>query len=166
HLLALAVADRNRQPGLQRHALRGLAGHLQGSIPLGAAHVDIPRRHRRPIVCAGELLTKLMTTEGFRWPAFFQRCAEPLFLLNSRRRLVFANMAWQQLTGRNFSECRGMGCRRAAYADDELTTALGPPPEVLRGLAGRARRRIPTGAGTASWCDIDYFPLSEGGETL
>src|SRR5919198_744061 len=35
--------------------------------------------------------------DSFRWRAFFQHCREPLFVLNRRRRIMFANRAWAPL---------------------------------------------------------------------
>src|SRR4051794_31597293 len=89
----------------------------------------------------------------FRWQALFQQAAEPLFLLSARRRLLFANRAWEACTGLALAEVRGRPCRRApgdVSRDPEaaLLAALAPPPEALGGDTCEARRRAPgTNAG-------------------
>jgi DNA-binding NtrC family response regulator len=110
-----------------------------------------------------------MTTDDFRWQGFFQRCTEPLFLLNRRKRLLFANAAWERLTGRTARECHGLVCRRQAVpaaGAEGLASALWLPADVLHGQPGRARRRVPTADGLRSWCDIEFFPLRDADGTL
>src|SRR5262245_21800605 len=96
------------------------------------------------------------TPDEFRWQGFFQRAAEALFLLDRRRRILFANRAWEGLTGLPAGAARGLLCKRsrdpAPGSPEALAGALAPPAEVLRGQPGRARRLIPgTGAGPRWW---------------
>src|SRR5690348_4536671 len=84
-----------------------------------------------------------------RWHAALQGTADPLFVLDRRRRLVFVNRAWEELAGLVAGQVLGLVCRRprpAAAADppDEvLAHALTPPPEVFQGRIARARRLLP-----------------------
>lgn len=95
----------------------------------------------------------------FRWQGFFQRCRQPLFVLDRRRRILFVNRAWEELTGVPAGEARGLVCTRrppAAAANLEaLSRALYPPPIVLEGSPAHARRLV---SGGRCW-DLDFFPL-------
>jgi transcriptional regulator of acetoin/glycerol metabolism len=97
--------------------------------------------------------------------AFLQRSGDALFLMNRQRRLVFVNRAWEELTGRPAGEMRGLVCKRHAQAEpaspEDLVSALAPPPEVLAGQPGRARRLIPCSGGKSRWCDLDFLPLRD-----
>src|SRR5581483_6204590 len=90
---------------------------------------------------------------------------EPIFLLNRRRRLLFANRAWEECTGLALTSVRGQVCRRAAgevTRDREVLTlaALAPPPEALAGEVCQVRRRLPGRDGAHAWWEISYFPLA------
>ncbi|HTU20840.1 MAG TPA: helix-turn-helix domain-containing protein [Gemmataceae bacterium] len=108
----------------------------------------------------------------FRWQAFFQRCAEPLFVLDRRRRLLFVNAAWEALTGIAKEQAHLLVCRRPrpTSADDSpeaiLAHALTPPREVLHGNTGCIRRQLPAHhplAGVSGWWEIEFFPLLQEG---
>ncbi len=106
----------------------------------------------------------------FRWQAFFERCAEPLFVLNRRCRLLFVNHAWEVLTGMSATEAHVLVCRkpRPAAVDDPaeriLAHALTPPPEVLQGGGGHARRLLPGREAERRWWDVEFMPLRQEGE--
>jgi transcriptional regulator with PAS, ATPase and Fis domain len=132
--------------------------------------------------------------KDFRWQAFFQHCAEPVFVLDRRRRLLFVNRAWELLTGMAKEQAHVLVCRRPqpVSADNPteeiLAHALTPPPEVLRGASGRVRRLVPrhlsrdrkgAASGVASaprdplpygrgseaeWWEIEFLPLLQEGE--
>jgi transcriptional regulator with PAS, ATPase and Fis domain len=105
----------------------------------------------------------------FRWQALFERCAEPLFVLDRRGRLLFVNRAWEKLTGVKLEEAHVLICRRhkPLAADDSpediLAHALTPPLEVRRGVMGRVRRMLPGPGATRSW-EIEFLPLLQEGE--
>jgi transcriptional regulator with GAF, ATPase, and Fis domain len=107
-----------------------------------------------------------MKQDSFRWQVFFQRSSEPLFLLNRRRRLLFVNAAWEQVTGKSAGECRGMVCRRHRDSAEDptlsLAGALCPPAETFDGQPARARRLVPGREGAPVWCDIDFLPIRAG----
>jgi DNA-binding NtrC family response regulator len=100
----------------------------------------------------------------FRWQALFQRAAEPLFVLDRRRRLVFANRPWEELAGVAWQDVRGLPCRRPRpaaatdSAEDLLAHALTPPPEVEQGAA-RVRRLLPGRGAARRWWDVEFFPI-------
>ena len=110
----------------------------------------------------------------FRWQAFFQHCAEPLFVLDRRGRLLFVNHAWETLTGMAKEEAHVLVCRRPRpvsandSAEEILAHALTPPPEVRRGNGGRVRRLLPRpnrrDAGPTGWWEVEFLPLLQEGE--
>jgi len=112
---------------------------------------------------------ELRSPQAFRWQAFFQRSTDALFLLDGQRRLRFANRAWEALTGLASVEVRLLSCKRQNPASpgealpDVLAHALAPPPEVLHGRTGRARRRLPGGDARGNrWWDVEFIPLQIG----
>jgi hypothetical protein len=101
--------------------------------------------------------------DAFRWQTLFQRAAEPLFLLNRRRRILFANAAWQALTGIGLREARTLVCKRYRSPEpgsrEALLQALAPPAEALEGRAAWARRVVAQpGVGLRGW-DITFLPF-------
>lgn len=107
--------------------------------------------------------------KNFRWQAFFQRCAEPVFVLDRRRRLLFVNRAWEALTGIAKDQAHLLSCRKPLPVSDKspaeeiLAHALTPPREVLRGQTAWVRRRLPGPAARGCWWEIDFFPLRQIG---
>ncbi len=112
----------------------------------------------------------------FRWQALLQRASEALFVLDRRRRLLFVNRAWEQLTGVPADRARGLVCRhpRPAAPDDSthtlLTHNLTPPAEALQGEVARTRRlfaprthRESGGVTAPRWWDVEFFPLRQSG---
>jgi transcriptional regulator with PAS, ATPase and Fis domain len=114
----------------------------------------------------------------FRWQALLQRAGEAVFVLDRRRRLLFVNAAWVQLTGMSAERAHGMLCRRPrpvgaeGLLEDILAHILTPPQEVIRGSFARARRLFPdrprSGEGVVSptvprWWDVEFLPLRQDG---
>jgi transcriptional regulator with PAS, ATPase and Fis domain len=108
--------------------------------------------------------------KNFRWQAFFQRCADPVFVLDRRRRLLFVNPAWEALTGVPAAQAHDVVCRRPRpvtvddSAENILAHALTPPPEVLQGAGGRVRRELPDRTGGRRWWDVEFLPLRQEGK--
>lgn len=105
----------------------------------------------------------------FRWSILFRGTTEPLFVLNSRQRILHVNSAWEALTGFSLAEVRGQPCRRrtqdAADRGAALLSALAPPAAVKQGRPVEIRRRLPV-AGGPLWALVQFFPLKNGrGET-
>jgi len=137
---------------------------MSEQVPSGAPtpeETDAPRSPRR-------------LAKEFRWQAFFQHCAEPVFVLDRRGRLLFVNRAWETLTGMAKEEAHVLACRRPRpvsandSAEEILAHALTPPPEVRRGNGGRVRRLLPRqdrrDAGQAGWWEVEFLPLLQEGE--
>jgi transcriptional regulator with AAA-type ATPase domain len=134
-------------------------------LPVSSGQADAPRPAIEP---------------EFRWQALFQRSRDAVFVLNRRRRFLFVNRAWEQLTGLTAAEARGLACRRRALLPQDpldlvIRTLCCPPPEVLKGRPGRDRRLIPrlpddglpSRSHEAARCwDIDFLPLRDDGGTL
>jgi PAS domain S-box-containing protein len=108
------------------------------------------------------------TSDTFRWQSFFQHAAQPIFLLNRRRRILFVNRAWEACTGLKLADVRGRACRRRAATaalekDDAILSACSPPADALEGRSCVARRRAPAGAG---WWEIQFQPLAGAQDLL
>jgi DNA-binding NtrC family response regulator len=150
---------------------------MSEQVPSGAPTPEEANAPRSPRRLAKE----------FRWQAFFQHCAEPLFVLDRRGRLLFVNHAWETLTGMAKEEAHVLVCRRPRPAsagdstEEILAHALTPPPEVRRGAGGRVRRSLPSnphlsrdrkgaeplpyGRGSVMrWWEVEFLPLLQEGE--
>ncbi len=107
---------------------------------------------------------------AFRWQAFFGRTADPVFVLDRRRRLLFVNAAWENLTGIPAGDAHRLVCRRPRPAGPGdpphavVEHALTPPPEVRQGATMRVRRPPPGPAPAGRWWDVDFLPLRTTGE--
>src|SRR5262245_35842025 len=83
-----------------------------------------------------------------RGERLWQSAADALFLLSGQRRILYANPAWEKLTGIAFAEARGRVCRRRSKASElepleRVLSALAPPPEAMAGRSCQIRRRAP-----------------------
>src|ERR1700684_566236 len=100
--------------------------------------------------------------DPLRWQGLFQQTDEPFFLLDRRRRLRFVNHAWEALAGMSAADALGLVCRRqrpAGSADpleEIIAHARCPPPEVLIGQTGRARRLLPGRHSGRRWWDVEF----------
>jgi DNA-binding NtrC family response regulator len=107
-----------------------------------------------------------------RWRTWlpFQRTAEPIFVLNRFRRVVFVNRAWERLTGVPLADARQITCRPRRSTSDAWEELLGqllrPPDEVLEGRAGRSRQRVPRFDPARCCWDIDFLPFRDEGGVL
>ncbi|HYT88187.1 MAG TPA: sigma 54-interacting transcriptional regulator [Gemmataceae bacterium] len=101
--------------------------------------------------------------DALRWPRFFRRARDPLYLLDRRRTFLFVNRAWEELTGFPAATVLGTRCLRHRDAPpaslESLLTALAPPPETLGGQPARVRRPIPRPGTAPDWWDITFFPF-------
>ena len=129
-----------------------------------SAPVPDPRRRRRGAGRGKPL------AGAFRWQAFFGRTADPVFVLDRRRRLLFVNAAWESLTGVPAGDAHRLVCRRPRPAGPGdpphavVEHALTPPPEVRQGATMRVRRLLPGREPARRWWDVDFFPLRQQGE--
>lgn len=101
----------------------------------------------------------------FRWQALLDQTSEPLFLLSQQRRVLFVNRAWEKLTGLGADQVLGLVCSRRQPSEpgpwDSLGRVLCPPPNVLKGRSGWARRLYVADTTPAGqqWWDLDFFSL-------
>src|SRR5258708_4603164 len=94
--------------------------------------------------------------DAFRWQTFFQHAAQPIFLLNRRRRILFVNRAWEACAGLKLADVRGRACRRRSASAtiekaDAILSACAPPADALDGRPCDVRRRAPS---SADWWTI------------
>jgi transcriptional regulator with AAA-type ATPase domain len=119
-----------------------------------------------------------LSSDLFRWQAYFQKSTESLFFLNRQRRLLFVNRAWETLTGLPLREVRGLACRRRPRDSDDdkadlVAAALAPTADVLQGQPARVRRLIPASLLPATprraapqWWEISFFPFAVADKVL
>lgn len=102
-------------------------------------------------------------SDAFRWRGFFQHSRDAVFVLNRSRKLVFANRAFEALSGVAFTDARGLTCTRRATGHSlaSLGRTLAPPPDVLRGHTARAQRPRPGEEIGPPWWEIEYLPLTD-----
>jgi transcriptional regulator with PAS, ATPase and Fis domain len=100
----------------------------------------------------------------FRWTAFFQRSTEPLFVLNRNRQILFANRAWESVTGLSARDVHRRVCKRQRDAEpgsmEAILHALRPPREALAGKQTCERRLILQPPAAPVWWDITFLPLA------
>src|ERR1051326_2710082 len=96
--------------------------------------------------------------EPFSSRALFERCSDPVFVLNQRRRLRYANPALEKLAGRALEDLYNLHCVRDRRAEP-LAQALAPPPEVMSGAPGQARRPVPPARVGPPWWDASFLPM-------
>src|SRR5579871_1615340 len=80
--------------------------------------------------------------EPYNNRALFERSVEPVFILNNRRRLRYANPAWEKLVRQSLEDAYNLHCVRDRRASP-LAQALSPPAEVMAGKIGQTRRAAP-----------------------
>src|SRR5437868_12272997 len=101
--------------------------------------------------------------DDFRWQALFQHSLDPIFVLSRRRRLLFANRAWEALTGQSAAAARGLTCNRRSSDRPlaALAAVLCPPAEVMDGRSARSVRAVQGAAVGPPWWEIEFLPLAD-----
>lgn len=88
---------------------------------------------------------------------------DPLFVVNSRRRIVFFNRACEALAGVVAERAIGLECRwhgpEESYELAGLAGTLCPPPEAFAGKTSTVQSLLIDAAGKRSWHTIHFFPL-------
>jgi transcriptional regulator with PAS, ATPase and Fis domain len=104
----------------------------------------------------------MATADEFRWQALFQHSRDAVFVLSGRRRLLFANRAWEALTGQSARSVRGLACSRRSSDRTlaALARTLSPPPDVVDGRSARVVRAIPGAEAGPPWWEIEFLPLT------
>ncbi len=116
-------------------------------------------------------MTEPAPPAGRFWRRIFQHTAEPVFLLNRNRRLIFVNRAWEELTGLSFAAVRRLprDWRRRPVAPgsaEAVTLALRPPPEVLAGQVVHVRRLFPVPDGAPHRWRVTFMPFRDAAGTV
>jgi DNA-binding NtrC family response regulator len=100
--------------------------------------------------------------EHFSNRALLQQSSDAVFILNKHRRLRYANLAWEKLTGKKIGDVYGLRCthRRTDSSLSALGRTLNPPPEALAGASARVRRPCPGARLGPPWWEISFLPIS------
>jgi DNA-binding NtrC family response regulator len=97
--------------------------------------------------------------------AVLKRAAEPVFLLDAERRIVFFNPACEELTGRSADGVLGLQCSYGATcgADEsgDVAASLAAPPEVFQGAATTVRTLLARPGAEPLWRQIHFFPCHD-----
>jgi DNA-binding NtrC family response regulator len=104
-------------------------------------------------------------SDSFSSRAFLERAADPTFLLNARRRLRYANPAFEKLVKLSLADLYNLPCIRDRRVEP-LGQTLAPPPEVMEGKVAVIRRPVPPSRLGPPWWDIAYMPLRSGDNQL
>lgn len=99
----------------------------------------------------------------FRWQPIFERAAEPLFILDRRRRILFVNQAFEQLIGLSAEQSRGLRCVRRGCPEsgieEVVAAALAPPADVVEGRSGSSLRFVTAPDGKRWQWRVQFFPI-------
>jgi len=106
-----------------------------------------------------------------RLASLLEQSRDPIFLMNQRRRFLYVNPAWEQLTEVPHAEARRLACsrREAALgisAEDAARSLCCPPPKVFAGKSARVRRLRPEAPPGKRWWNIDFLPLCDSDGTV
>ena len=105
------------------------------------------RRHDRPMAS----------------PRILRHAREAVFLLDARRRLVYVNRAWEELTGIPAAEAVGKPCQpHGPTHPGDLAGLLGsfcPPPEATAGRPCGAPTLIVHPGGERLWRRLEFWPF-------
>lgn len=100
----------------------------------------------------------------------WQRAREPVFWLDPAPSLVWANRAWEELTGYPASTAVGVVCpaHGAARGGDvsELAASFHPPPEAMAGRPSGGPTLIHRADGDRLWRRVEFWPFCDGSGAL
>ena len=98
-------------------------------------------------------------------PGILRHAREPVFLLDAKRRLIFVNRAWEELTGLSAAEVMGQPCNaHGPTQPGDLSGLLGsfcPPPEVTGGQPAGGPTLIVHAAGLRLWRRLEFWPFHQ-----
>jgi DNA-binding NtrC family response regulator len=102
---------------------------------------------------------------GRRLALLWKRAREAVFVLNTSRRLVYANPAWEQMTGLTAAEWSDLMCEPRGQEQlggaAGVASSLAPPPEAMAGRAASLRTMIMRPGGERVWKRVEYFPFHD-----
>ncbi len=94
-------------------------------------------------------------------PRILRHAREPIFLLDARRRLIYANPAWEELTGVTLASALGGSCdAHGPTTPPDVSGMLGsfcPPPEALNGQPTSGPTLILRADGQRFWRSVDFW---------
>ncbi len=105
-----------------------------------------------------------------RLPAFepdpnWQRSREPVFWMDPVPRLVWANRAWEELTGYPPESVAGVACpaHGSTRSDDasERAASFRPPPEAMAGQPAGTPTLIHRADGQRLWRRVEFWPFTD-----
>jgi transcriptional regulator with PAS, ATPase and Fis domain len=106
------------------------------------------------------------------WAALFHQTADPVFLLNPRRRVRFVNRAFETVARTAADAVLHEYChprklsKSVPAAVRSLLQAMAPPKEAMRGQVTRVRRPAPPARFGPPWWDLTFVPLRDGDKLL
>ncbi len=102
---------------------------------------------------------------AFEPDQIWQMAREPVFWLDPTLKLVWANRAWENLTGCRIESVIGVVCQAhcPSRVDDLTDVAAGfrPPPESLMGEPAGTRSLILHVGGEKRWCRLEFWPFQD-----
>lgn len=107
-------------------------------------------------------------SDNLRWSAVFGKAREPVFVINQRRKVIFANRALSIAAGVSVDDLHSLTLtnRATSHALNSLAQALAPPDGVFSGAAATVRRPMPGRDRGPPWWDIDFVPLMDDGVAI
>lgn len=95
----------------------------------------------------------------------FQQAREPMFWLDSQLKMIWANRAWELLTGYPAESVAGLICQAHAPARTgdpaDLVSSFYPPPESLAGKPAGTLTLILHAGGERIWRRIEFWPFCD-----
>ncbi len=88
-----------------------------------------------------------------------------MFWIDPALRIVWANRAWEALTGQSAESLAGQTC--GAHGPDrggdsvDLAASHSPPPEALAGEPAGTTALVPTADGELSWRRVEFWPFRD-----
>ncbi len=105
-----------------------------------------------------------------RLNALFGPAREAVFVLDAQCRLVYANRAWEELTGHDAETVAGMECLPPGPNSDGPLSQLGssfcPTPEALSGQPSGGATLIVHAGGERLWRRLEFWPYHDARNQL
>jgi transcriptional regulator with PAS, ATPase and Fis domain len=105
-----------------------------------------------------------MITSPLEFEGLIQNSPDPIFAVNSRRRLVFMNPACAELLDMEPAEVIGQQCKAHTLTEPAvLSTRLArccPPPEALSGTPTVTSTLLVSREGSRTWRSVQWLPVT------
>src|SRR5262249_48937848 len=107
---------------------------------------------------------------SFRVEDILSCSAEPIFLLDPERQVVFFNRACQELTGMTAEQAAQVRCDYQGPAGSDpvtdLAASLAPPPQVFQGNPASVESLFVRPSGERLWRQIHFLPCHDASGQL